>query len=578
MAYFLKISTQTKSKSKYLQIYESFWDKNTKSPKNKSFKKLGYLEDLISDSIPDPIAYWKDEIAKMNKTAKSFKENEKIKLIGDSVEKNIGYALIKQLYNTLDPKKDLDILSRDTKFQFNISELIEALIYARIVNPCSKQRTYMEVIPSLYGKYDFSLDQIYEGLKFIGNDYEKVIEIFNESYRKRTRHRDTSKVYFDCTNYYFEIDKEDENRRKGPSKEKRHDPIIGMGLLLDADQIPLSMHIYPGNQSEKPEIRKIIQDMKQRNNISGRTVQVADKGLNCSKNIYECINNGDGYIYSQSIKMLSDVEKNWVYSQMNNLTTVKDSAGTTLYSYTECVDTFNYTIKDVSPIINFKAQQKRILTFNEDLRNKQISEINKLVEKAEKLTSSKAKKNEYGDCGKYVNLAAINDDGEVIDSNIVLIDEEQIASDKLIAGYNVLITSETTMTAQEVYRTYHNLWKIEESFRILKSQLEARPIYVQTIESIKGHFLICYLSVFLLRITQYKRFKNKICANKLCEFIKNVKVDIQDETSDKCINLAKSSPTITLITEQTKQPFNNFYLKKAIIDRMLNAKINNSKN
>ena len=122
----------------------------------------------------------------------------------------------------------------------------------------------------------------------------------------------TSKTYFDCTNFYFEIDKEDEFRKKGPSKENRRDPIIGLGLLLDANQIPIGMKLYPGNESEKPIIREVIKDLKNRNQITGKTIQVADKGLNCSNNIINAIKNKDGYIFSKSVKQLPEVEQTWV--------------------------------------------------------------------------------------------------------------------------------------------------------------------------------------------------------------------------------------------------------------------------
>lgn len=138
-----------------------------------------------------------------------------------------------------------------TDFRFNVFDMLSALIYARGVHPCSKSRTYDEVIPKLFGKYDFSLDQLYSGLEYIGSEYEKIIEIYNHQI-ELTYKFDTSHTYFDCTNFYFEIDREDDFRHKGPSKENKTEPIVGMGLLLDAHQIPIGMKMYPGNESENP--------------------------------------------------------------------------------------------------------------------------------------------------------------------------------------------------------------------------------------------------------------------------------------------------------------------------------------
>lgn len=198
-----------------------------------------------------------------------------------------------------------------THFRFNVFDMMSALIYARAVHPCSKSRTYDEIIPKLFEKYDFSLDQLYEGLGYIGSEYEKVIEFFNHQVSQKYDF-DTLHTYFNCTNFYFEIDREDDFRLKGPSKENRKEPIVGLGLLLDANQIPIGIKMYPGNESEKPLLRNIIDDLKKRNHISGRTILVADKRLNCFNNILHALRSGDGYIFFKSVKNLSETEKTYI--------------------------------------------------------------------------------------------------------------------------------------------------------------------------------------------------------------------------------------------------------------------------
>jgi transposase len=178
----------------------------------------------------------------------------------------------------------------------------------------------------------------------MGNEYEKIIEIFNHQVNIKYP-LDTSTTYFDCTNFYFEIDKEDEFRKKGPSKENRHDPIIGLGLLLDANQIPIGMKLYPGNESEKPVIRDVIKELKDRNQISGKTVRVAGKGINCAENIIDALKNNDGYLFSKSVKQLPETEKTWVLLK-DGYKKVTDSNGTLLYLIKECIDEFPYTYID----------------------------------------------------------------------------------------------------------------------------------------------------------------------------------------------------------------------------------------
>ncbi len=281
--------------------------------------------------------------------------------------------------------------------------MMTALVYARVIHPCSKLKTYIEVIPKLFEKYDFSLDQLYSGLGYIGSEYEKIIEIFNHQVALKYPF-DTSHSYFDCTNFYFEIDREDDFRLKGPSKENKKEPIVGMGLLLDANQIPIGMKMYPGNESEKPVIRDIIDDLKQRNHISGRTIQVADKGLNCFENILHALKAGDGYIFSKSVKMLPDTEKIWVLLE-NDYVDVKNKKGEVLYRIKDCVDDFNYNYTDKDGHRKtLKLTEKRVVTFNPKLAEKQKLEINRQVEKAKKLRACEAKKSEYGDSAKYVTF------------------------------------------------------------------------------------------------------------------------------------------------------------------------------
>lgn len=282
-------------------------------------------------------------------------------------------------------------------------------------------------------------------------NYEKFVEIFTVQ-TAAVYGLDTSNSYFDCTNFYFEIDREDDFRKKGPSKENKKEPIIGLGLLLDRNQIPVGMKMYPGNVSEKPILRDVIDGLKNRNNITGKTIHVADKGLNCAQNIAFSKQNGDGYLFSKSVKTLPSTEKTWVLSEQD--------------------------YKDV-----------------------------------------KDKRNDFGEAGKYVDFTDKTGNKAKTRMNRAAIDK-----DLALAGYNLLVTSETQMTDQYIYCTYHNLWRIEESFKIMKSDLDARPVFLQKENTIKGHFLICYLTVLLERIFQFKILDEKYSISDIFRFIKDFRV------------------------------------------------------
>ena len=566
MAYFLK-KTNNK-KGTYLQIYESYYDPERKGGAHRSFKPIGYVHELMAKGIDDPIAFYAEEVKKLNQEHKISKQKEKERLISEeSPEKLLGYFPLKNLNDSLGCKKYIDLMQTATDFRFNIFEMMADLVYARTVQPCSKSKTYVEVIPKLFEKHDFSLNQLYYGLEYIGSEYEKIIEIYNHQIRQKYRF-DTSHTYFDCSNFYFEIDKEDTFRMKGKSKENRKEPLISMGLLLDAHQIPIGMKIFPGNESEKPVLRNIIDDLKQRNNITGRTIQVADKGLNCINYIIHALKNGDGYIFSRSVKTLSDVEKKWVLLE-NDYVDVKNKAGEVLYRIKECVDDFAYTYTDSEGHTKKRLiREKRVVTFNPKLAEKQKYEINRQVEKAKTLKACQAKKSEYGDSAKYVSFIAADKKGQETDGKVkVELNEKAIENAKKLAGYNMMVTSELHMKASQIYNAYHNLWRIEESFRVMKSQLDARPVYLQKEETITGHFLICYLAVLLTRLFQIHVLADQYGSETLFDFIHDFRVA---KASDrKYINLTRGSSFIKDLTTLTGLPLTSYFLGNEDINKML---------
>lgn len=287
---------------------------------------------------------------------------------------------------------------------------------------------------------------------------------------------------------------------------------MGQTLLLDADLIPLAMQMYPGNRSEKPYMRMVIEEMKQRYKVSGRTVQVADKGLNCARNIYSAVKEADdGYIFSKSIKgtSLSRKEKEWILleNDENIFTDYTDDSGKIMLRLKTCVDTISYSFKEVDPetenekVTSFSVREKRVVSYNPALATKQKAEIMKMVDKASDFTTYKQiSKEELDESAKYIKVTNKDSTGKTVKPFISI--------------------------------------NIEESFRVTKSYLDARPVYAQKKESIYGHFLICYISLFLLRVLELKCFKGTINAYDLISFIRDfILVDKGDATY---INISKN--------------------------------------
>ena len=558
MAYYLK-KTKLKGRT-YLSIDESFYSHEKKGTAHRCYKSLGSVETWIQKGMDDPVSHFQQEVDSLNQK----NALDGVRKISDrSPSLYLGYFPLKAILDKLQVKKYLDTFQLAHSFEYDFSALLFSLIYARAVNPCSKRRTFHEVLPQLYQSPSCSYDQLLSALSFLGNDYEKFVEIFTAQV-KAVFGMDTSRSYFDCTNFYFEIDREDDFRRKGPSKENRKDPIVGLGLLLDRNQIPIAMKLYPGNQSEKPVLRDVIARLKTQNHVVGKTVHVADKGLNCAKNIAASRKGGDGYLFSKSVKGLPETEKTWVLLD-EGFRDVKDNNGKLLYRVKSCVDKFPYRVKQGDREGIVKLTEKRLVTYNPSLAAKKRYEINRMVEKAKALTASQAKRAEFGETGKYVNFT--DKDGE---KAAISINQEAIDKDLMFAGYNLLVTSETEMSDLDVYNTYHNLWRIEESFKVMKTDLDARPVFLQKETAIKGHFLICYLTVLLERILQFKVLENKYSTSEIFDFMKDFRVTWAET---KYINTTTSTDFINGLAEKTGLPLMNYFLTKTQIKSLLNYEI-----
>lgn len=557
MAYFLK-KTTLKGRT-YLSICESFYQASKKGTAHKTYKSLGSVETWKEKGISDPISYFQQEVDSLNQQRKA----EGVRLISDvSPNRFLGYFPLKSIMDKLRIKHYVDYFKLTNDFEFDLYELLSSLIYARAVNPCSKYRTFHEVLPNLFENVSYSYDQLLDGLSFIGNDYEKFVEIFNVQTNK-IYGLDTSKSYFDCTNFYFEIDRENDFQRKGPSKENKKNPIVGLGLLLDRNQIPIGMKMYPGNESEKPVLRDVIQELKDKNNITGKTIHVADKGLNCAQNIAFSKKNGDGYLFSKSVKGLPETEKTWVLLEQG-FKEMRDSKGTLLYRYKSCIDKFPYSVEYKGKKQTVMLTEKRLLTYNPTLAAKKRYEINRMVEKAKSLTVSQAKRTDYGETGKYVSFT----DKEGGKASVTL-NQDAIETDLKFAGFNLLVTSETEMSDTDIYQTYHNLWRIEESFKIMKSDLDARPVFLQKEETIKGHFLICYLTVLVERIFQFKVLENTYSSSDIFRFFKGFTMT---KAETKYINTTTSSAFVIDLAKRFHLPLTNYFLSETQIKSIMNHK------
>lgn len=526
MAYFLRKTTR-KNTDIYYQIYDSYYSIEEHKNKNRSVQVLGLLSKLKQENETQ------DDVEKRLKDIVLQKENERIKTSPKQITNedeifNYGYFLLNNLINYLDIKKEINLLSIGSNIKFSLSDVLFSLANARVIDPCSKYKTFAEVFPKMVinPTDNLSMNQMYSGVSYLGTIVQDVIDVLNSNINKKFG-RNLNTLYFDCTNYYFEIDCEAGIKMKGPSKEKRTDPIVSMALLLDQDLIPYQMEVFPGNDSEKPYLPRAIEKVREVKGKNTKIIQVADKGLNCAENIYKCGEN-NGYIFSKSLKLMSEKDIEWIFED-KDWVEIKDDEGKLLYKYKPFICSAEYEFEDdKGNTVKFRREEKRLATFNPALKKKQSIEIAKQYNKIVKKTANaRVKEAIGGNSAKYISNTIIDKKtGEVLDNAKLNIDgdETKLNNDLKLAGYNLLVTSEMDMDNNQIYKTYHQLWNIEKTFRLMKTQLDSRPVYVSKDDAIRGHFLTCYTVVLLLRLLEKKVFQDKFTIEEIIEYIRKAYV------------------------------------------------------
>lgn len=561
-----------KNGRKYLSIVQGYRGEDGKT-KHKTIKKLGYLDELEKE-YEDPISHFKNLINQetdkimTNYTINNLNTKEIDK---NSKPKNLGYAVLKKVYDELGIKEVLDEINRSSKIQFNLNDILSFLVFMRIIKPGSKKNAY-DNKDLLFEKYDFSLDDIYRSLTVLNPLQEKIQKIMWEN-TKDKYNRDTSTTYYDCTNYYFEIEYNDEDtyeldcdgniikdefgnpvikekglRKRGPEKNKRPDPIVEMGLLMDASEIPLSFDIFPGNESEKNSMVPIFNRTKSQYNL-GRTIMVADRGLNTSDNVIHISGTSieqakklNGYVYGQSVRGADQEFKDWVLKQDYQIDYIMDDNGeevkfihkSRVYPKKMRVvrDDLGKTKSGNDKVQYITVDQKQMVYYSQKYADKQKRDREKIIAKANDLISHPEKYNKatsYGVAGYVNNLKFVKSTGEIADGYDLSINQERIKEEEKYDGYYSIVTSEEHLSDIEIRRIYRGLSKIEETFKVTKSGLEARPVWVSRKDHIESHFLTCFIALVLIRLIE-KKLDNKYSFEKIIESIRNyISINIEHD-------------------------------------------------
>jgi len=502
-----KIKTQ-------IRVVESYRPGSGMNPKQRTIKDFGCLEDQA-----DPKAFMA-EVEEYNKRYKEQNAPMRIEAAGTermynegNRKYNYGYKYIEAVYDMLriDEYINEEMKGQYFRGKYSPGEIFKFLVLLRILCPDSKRGTF-QLKEGFHGKeMDFNLKEIYRSLDVFA-DFEIQLQRHLNEEVKKTIGRDLSHAFYDVTNYYFEIDfpdGEDDSRQCGVSKEHRVDPIAAMGLFMDGNGLPVSMSIFPGNTSETLTLQPTMKDVKESYGL-GRLVVVADKGLNSSKNINAIVNNKDGYVFSQILRgkkgqryseKLFEVE-NWIRNKEGN------------YRYKIFEE--EYAGKDAEEKTVIR-KRKVLLYWSKAEADMAGRKRDRKLEKAARSVKNNAYSIKKG-VDEYTKDNIIDKEtGELLE-NIAKrrsVDTEKAEADALYDGYFCIITSELDYDERKIREVYGGLWKIEQSFRIMKSDLYARPVFVKTNNHIRAHFLICFVALLIIRIIQHRMGENALSAERI---------------------------------------------------------------
>lgn len=499
--------------------------------KHKTIEKIGYLDDL-KKIYDDPIAHFKSVAKERNlsvSTERSIEVALNQRLLDNaSSRKNLGYAIPKRIYSLLGINTFLQNKQKHLNIKYNLNSIFSLLVFNRFLFPSSKKKAF-DNRHFFFESYDFSIDDLYRSLDYFAR-YSEHLQKYLHNKVCEIIGRDGKLGYYDVTNYYFEIpyndeDKYDDNgvlvkkgfRKKGPSKEHRPDPIVQMGLLMDSNGIPMAFNTFSGGESEKTSLLPIIRRVKKDFGME-RIIVVADRGLNTSDNTAFLAGTNDdnsrghdGYIYGQSVLSADKEFKEWVLNPDGYINTKEIDKDGEEVVFTHKSRIYAKTIQlenqQGKRTLKMTVYQKQLVYYSKKYAEKQKKERELVIAKAKDLIANPGKytrATSIGAAGYIKNIKFDKETGEIPDGISLSLNLEKIAEEEKYDGYYSIVTSEKNLSDTEIRDIYKGLWEIEESFKIIKTEFRARPVYLRIENHINAHFLICFVSLLILRVLEYK--------------------------------------------------------------------------
>jgi len=516
---YLKQANNKKTGRTYLSMVQNYYDKDKGYSRTKTIESFGYLDEL-EKQFDDPVAHFKAVVEERNRQEELeqaqysivARKNETLTK-NTSRRKNYGYILILMIYYWLGLDRFLiNKQQRETKIKYNTSTILKFLLISRILAPGSKKRAFEN--KERYFDFErrdvFGLADVYRCLSHLSNYEEDIQRVVYENISKRYD-RNTDFLYYDITNYYFEIDAEDDLRKKGVSKENRRSPIVQMGLAMDTDGIPVSYELFPGNESEKLHLRPMILRLKSKYELE-KVIAVADSAQNTGNNIYYLDQGKQGYVFSQSIAGGSADFKKYVidpegYEWHGDKFKKKSRMERREISVDfERKDGTTYKKK-------LFVDQRQIVFYSEKYAVRSKAKREAVIKKAQMIIdnpSAYTKATSHGAMKYIKNIEIDKETGEFKPAKgTPYFDMEKLHEEEKYDGYYAIVTNifdegknKGKFPDEKIIEIYRGLWRIEDSFKITKEELEARPVHLTREERIRAHFLTCYLSLVIIRLLQ----------------------------------------------------------------------------
>lgn len=544
--------------NKDVYINQSYRKENGKSS-SRIYKKLGKFNDLLEKFSGDQekmMAWAKKEAKKETElynqhNGKVTVEFSKAACIPkDEVRSfHIGYLFLQSLCTQLRFDKICRTIKSRHKFKYDFNAILTDLIYARILSPASKLGSY-EFCQTLLEPPKYSLPDVYRALSVIAEESDFIqSELYKNS--NFLHPRDKRILYYDCTNYYFEIEEESESKRYGKSKENRPNPIVTMGLFMDADGIPLAFDMFPGNQNEqttlKPLESKILQDF----NCSD-FIFCSDAGLGSADNRRFNSLGNRSYIITHSLKKMKKEDKD-IALNPTQFRKVGSTSFIDLRTLDETdEDVYNAIYYKEVPVVTGEMDEMLIVTYSPKYKAYRRKIRSRQVERAEKIIASPGRKRKgknQNDPMRFVKKTSVTPDGEIAEKQVYDIDEEQIQKEEIYDGFYAIITN-LEGDVGEIIKINKQRWEIEENFRIMKTEFEARPVYVRRDDRIKAHFMTCYISLLIYRLLE-KKIGDEYTSNQILETLRSMRMTLLTTASGYI-----PSYTRTDLTDRLHKAFN----------------------